>query len=388
MTQIPQADTPTDHYDAWNRLVKLEDAGGVVATYEYNGLGHRVQKTVGGAGGDTHDTYYNQDWQALEVRKNGSLHPYEQFVYDGGYIDAPFMRYVDADTDGILDEGTDGEQYYLRDASFSVVALLDEAGTAIERYRYTPYGKRVAMSNAFIDKADTDYGQQRGFQGLLHDEESGLIENRHRMFDPGTGRFLQRDPLGYPDGMNAYAAYHGMNGGVDPWGLYSEEEVDRIAEEEGFRPKVYLDTSDPPKRTIGYGTNLDAPGAREAVTACGLDFDALREGRKTISRADAKKLLLADIDEAEEGAQRVMGDCWARLDQESKDILTHMAYQLGATGLSRFRRMKAALCEIPPDYCEAADEMLDSRWARQTPGRARRLADRMRAICQGECDED
>ena len=228
MTQIPQADTPTDHYvatyDAWNRLVKLEDPGSgtVVATYEYNGVNHRVRKTVDPNGAvDIYDTYYNTGWQALEVRKDSSDNPYEQFVYDGSYIDAPFMRYVDADTDGILDEDTDGEQYYLRDASFNVVALLDEAGAALERYLYTPYGQRVVLDADFTNDADntTGYGQQRGFQGLRHDEESGLIENRRRMLDPTTGRFVQRDPVGYPDGMNAYAAYHVMYGGVDPSGL-------------------------------------------------------------------------------------------------------------------------------------------------------------------------
>ncbi|MEM1355639.1 MAG: hypothetical protein AAGH88_12235, partial [Planctomycetota bacterium] len=39
------------------------------------------------------------------------------------------------------------------------------------------------------------------------------------VYDPGAGRFLQRDPSGYPDGANAYAAYHVMRGGVDPSGL-------------------------------------------------------------------------------------------------------------------------------------------------------------------------
>lgn len=74
------------------------------------------------------------------------------------------------------------------------------------------------------------------------------------MYDPGTGRFLQRDPSGtpgfnqslrlastagassnstfiqrdkfiseplemYPDGMNLYAAYHVLSGGTDPSGL-------------------------------------------------------------------------------------------------------------------------------------------------------------------------
>jgi len=136
-------------------------------------------------------------------------------VYDTAYIDAPVMRWYDSDLDGTADE-----QYYLSDASFSVIALLNNAGTVIERYRYTPYGQRIVMTASFTGSASTSsYGNDRGFQGLLHDTESGLIENRARMLDPMTGRFIQRDPLGYPDGLNTYAAYHVLWGGVDPFGL-------------------------------------------------------------------------------------------------------------------------------------------------------------------------
>jgi len=67
----------------------------------------------------------------------------------------------------------------------------------------------IAMPHALCDL---------GHQGLKHDDETGLIENRNRMLNPATGRFQQRDPLGYPDGMNRYAGYHVMHGGWDPWG--------------------------------------------------------------------------------------------------------------------------------------------------------------------------
>ena len=211
-------------YDAWNRLVEIESrtyttgtAGSwsTLATYEYDGLGRRIEKTVGS---DTWDYYHSTSWQVLEVRKNGDTDPEEQFVYDGTYIDAPFMRYVDSNQDGDYIDTDEGEHYFFRDASYNIVAYAGDDGAIKERYRYTPYGKRIAMSNAFVDKAGTDYGQQRGFQGLLHDEESGLIENRERMLDPGTGRFLQRDPLEYMDGMNLYAAYHVLLFGLDPIG--------------------------------------------------------------------------------------------------------------------------------------------------------------------------
>lgn len=38
------------------------------------------------------------------------------------------------------------------------------------------------------------------------------------MYHPTLGRFLQRDPIGYPDGMNSYAAYHVMGSQNDPSG--------------------------------------------------------------------------------------------------------------------------------------------------------------------------
>ncbi|MEM6853748.1 MAG: polymorphic toxin type 33 domain-containing protein [Planctomycetota bacterium] len=38
------------------------------------------------------------------------------------------------------------------------------------------------------------------------------------MMHPQMGRFLQRDPVGYVDGLNQYAGYHIVSGGVDPSG--------------------------------------------------------------------------------------------------------------------------------------------------------------------------
>lgn len=241
MTKRPDPADPGDAndahditYDAWNRVVKIEDSSATIATYEYDGLNRRIQKTVGS---DTYDYYHSESWRVLEVRQNGGANPLEQFVYDTNYVDALVMRWYDGDTDGIYDgeggsdatDDDDGEQYYLYDASYNVIALLDKAGTALERYRYTPYGDRIVLDADFTADSDntTDYGQHRGFQGLLLDEESGLYENRARLLDPLTGRFVQRDPLGYPDGMNTYAAYHVLWGGVDPWGLDSEGHYSR-----------------------------------------------------------------------------------------------------------------------------------------------------------------
>ena len=59
-------------------------------------------------------------------------------------------------------------------------------------------------------------------------------------------------------------------------------------------------------------------------------------------------------------------------------ITYHMAYQMGLEGVLNFKKMWAAI-EVD-DYVTAAAEMINSRWAMQTPARANRLADRMRVI--------
>jgi RHS repeat-associated protein len=61
-----------------------------------------------------------------------------------------------------------------------------------------------------------------GHQGLPHDEESGIVQNRARDLIPPLGRFAQRDPLGYVDGMSVYAYYVVLTDTVDPSGLVSK----------------------------------------------------------------------------------------------------------------------------------------------------------------------
>ena len=62
-------------YDAWNRLVAVQNAASTqVARYEYDGLNRRIVEQVGtlaapsAAAAAIRDVYYSQDWQALEER--------------------------------------------------------------------------------------------------------------------------------------------------------------------------------------------------------------------------------------------------------------------------------------------------------------------------------
>jgi len=66
------------------------------------------------------------------------------------------------------------------------------------------------------------------------------------------------------------------------------------------------------------------------------------------------------------------------LPDDVQRALGNMAYQLGVNGVLNFRKMLAAL--ESGDRDSAADEALSSRWATQTPKRARRVS----ALIRGE----
>jgi lysozyme len=50
-----------------------------------------------------------------------------------------------------------------------------------------------------------------------------------------------------------------------------------------------------------------------------------------------------------------------------------MCFQMGRSGVANFKKFLAAAER--KDWDAASGEMLDSKWAKQTPGRAKKLAD-------------
>lgn len=90
----------------------------------------------------------------------------------------------------------------------------------MERYAYDPYGQVQVFDAAWTPRAGSAYGNAILFAGYYRDDETGLYHVRHRMYHPQLGRWLQRDPAGYVDGLNLYE-YVGGNpiGAVDPSGL-------------------------------------------------------------------------------------------------------------------------------------------------------------------------
>jgi len=229
MTTMPQPEdldsSFTAVYDAWNRLTALKDGADVVAEYQYDGLHRRivqhVDTTGDGAADLTRHDYYSRDWQLLEQREGTTpetADPERQYVWGLRYIDDLVLRDRDADGDGSFTVA-DERLYALEDGRFNVTALADHSGAVVERFAYTPYGEATVLDADFTVDADgTDHDWRIRYAGYRHDAESGLYHVRFRLLHAQLGRWVQRDPLGYVDGMNAYAGYHSMHGRLDPNG--------------------------------------------------------------------------------------------------------------------------------------------------------------------------
>lgn len=258
-------------YDRDNRLIGVN--GGVTAGYVYDALGRRIQKIVGI---DTTNYYYDGA-QLIEERSMGDT------------IKATYVwgRWVD---DIISMQRTGQAYYYHTNTLGSVLAITNSAGNVVERYDYDPYGHVSTYDGSYSLIGSSTIGNRYLFTGREYDIESGLYFYRARYYDPSLGRFMQRDPLGYIDGMLAYA-YVNNNGatGIDPYGLVNwwgvaEASVGLVGNTLGAIGGVGLGVA---TSWTGVGAVVGGAVAVKSVYGVGANavnlWDALhdREGRST-----------------------------------------------------------------------------------------------------------
>jgi GH24 family phage-related lysozyme (muramidase) len=91
------------------------------------------------------------------------------------------------------------------------------------------------------------------------------------------------------------------------------------------------------------------------------------------TEAQLDRIFDTDFDKAIEGAARVCEGM--DLPDKKFGVFIEMTFQLGATGLSKFKKALAAAREHQWQECH--DQLLDSRWYKQTPNRAKQLAEIM-----------
>ncbi|MCG2837267.1 DUF6531 domain-containing protein [Photobacterium sp. WH77] len=179
--------------DAGNGETTLQSSIEVTAAYTYDPLGRRISKTVNGG-----QTQF--DWLGNTLLRENGPQGQKDYTYGAtGY--AP----VTVDVDGQISD-------VLSDHLSAPVGLI-QAQNLIWQQARSPFGKTGGTAQPVTFNI--------GFPGQYRDAESGLNYNFYRDYDPNTGRYIQRDPIGLGGGVSVYTyVYNNPIRYIDPTGEF------------------------------------------------------------------------------------------------------------------------------------------------------------------------
>jgi len=84
-----------------------------------------------------------------------------------------------------------------RNQQYSITAVSDGGGSVVERYAYSACGQVTIADGAGSQISNSGISNRFMFAGREWDEGLSLYHYRARMYDPVSGRFVSRDPIGF-----------------------------------------------------------------------------------------------------------------------------------------------------------------------------------------------
>ncbi len=219
-------------WDAAGRLRQVDRADAPPVRFDYDGLGRRIRKTVGAR---VTTWLWEGDRPLIEeLRENGLLLTRRVWIFDP----SPTRRFSPIAV--LVDE----ELYGLHcDPIGAPILATDSAGAVVWRRPSavdpsspprsvpsipSPADPVGAPSSAARSASGTSPGAPKspfprglplGFPGHYYDHETGLFYNRHRYYDPRSGRFISPDPSGLRGGIDPTAYVDDPTTMIDPLGL-------------------------------------------------------------------------------------------------------------------------------------------------------------------------
>ncbi|EMD9442626.1 RHS repeat protein, partial [Burkholderia cepacia] len=311
-------------WDLFDRLTHYEDER-LQADYSYDALGRRLTKyskahyeerreagphrnrservrrnrelqcgfTLYGWDGDT------LAWESKIADEDGFGARTTHYVYEPGSF-VPVAQAVRDDAIELLDQPDYGDYYrqdedplwlppppappidnlawYQCDQLGTPLELTDEQSEIAWSAEYRAWGvAQEAIRNA---SGKASLSNPLRFQGQYYDHETGLHYNRHRYYDPSSGRFISKDPIGLAGGINVYQYASNPISWIDPLGLTKKKCPcpDRLPDEaivcRGGSCTVE-------KFRQGSGVTVGADGKLDGVSvnsATGRSLDELTDG--------------------------------------------------------------------------------------------------------------
>jgi RHS repeat-associated protein len=183
-------------YSRQGRLLSVQTATDLIE-YRHNAMGNRVAKLVNG---QTAEKYLWLDKTTLLATYDANNNLKQRFEYTLGHTPTSFTQ--------------NGSRYYIvSDHLGSPRAISDDNGNVIKAVSYDSYGN-------VIDDSNPVFTIPFGYAGGLQDSDTKLIRFGFRDYDPQTGRWTARDPIGLSGGLNVYGyVQNNPIGSNDRYGL-------------------------------------------------------------------------------------------------------------------------------------------------------------------------
>ena len=203
---------------AWNaqyQLLSVATNGAVAESYTWDPLGRRASTSTS-VGTIRH--VYDGNQCIADLDESGSV--IRSYVWGPGIDNLLSVAVADGN-------GQFNVYYALTDHQNTVHGFVDDTGSLVARYVYDAWGNILECAVVVPSLADSRYL----FQGREYSWATRLYNFRSRWYDPITGRWLSKDPIGLAGGINLYA-FCGNDpiNHVDPLGTTKWKEIEYVFE--------------------------------------------------------------------------------------------------------------------------------------------------------------